>query len=66
MLGFECLYLLLVGGTETSTERLPAFILFRASSSLLLEGKGQEEEGMWLDKLSGFACLSHSVWETLW
>lgn len=39
--------------------------MFRASSSLLVEGKGQEEEGMWLDKLSGFSCLSHSVWETM-
>ena len=47
-------------GTETSTERLLAFILLTASSLLLGEGEGQEEEGMWPDELSGFACLSHS------
>ena len=60
VLCFECVYALLVGGTDTSTENLLAFILFRASSLLLGEGKEQEEEGMWPDELSGFACLSHS------
>lgn len=54
------MYVLLVGGTETSTENLAAFILFRASSLLLGEGKGQEEEGMWPDELLSFACLFHS------
>lgn len=43
---FECVYALLVGGTETSIENILAFFFFRASSLLLGEDKGQEEQGM--------------------
>lgn len=46
MLCFECVYEVLVGGTETSIENLLAFFLFRASGLLLGEDKGQEEQGM--------------------
>lgn len=54
VLCFECVYVLLVGGTETSTENLVAFILFRVCSLLLGEGKVQEEEGMRPDELFSF------------
>lgn len=51
------MYVLLVGRTETSTENVVAFILFRVSSLLLGEGKVQEEEGMWPDELFGVFFL---------
>lgn len=58
------MYVLLVGGTETSTENLVAFILFRMSSLLLGEGRVQEEEGMWPDELFGiFLPFPLSSWK---
>lgn len=48
------MYVLLVGGTETSTENSVAFILFTVSGLLLGEGRVQEEKGRWPDELVGF------------
>lgn len=50
-----------MGGTEASTENSLAFILYRASSLLLGEGKGQEKEqhvagcAVWVPSLSHFS-----------